>query len=199
MESERAYWSQVLKRVIAVIKFLGSNGLAFRGGDERFESNASDNYINTLKLLAKFDAFIAGHIAKYAGKGRGSVSYLSSTIANEFISVTAKKITEMNVAEVVKAKYYSISVDSSPDISHVDQLVVVIRYVHPNRHVCVERFLTFIPIFSHTGVSLADVTLGLLQRLGIDLGGMRGSVMIMLPICRANTTGCRKKFLNKRL
>ncbi|KAI6661860.1 Zinc finger MYM-type protein 1-like [Oopsacas minuta] len=28
IESERVYWSQVLKRVIAVVKFLRSNGLA---------------------------------------------------------------------------------------------------------------------------------------------------------------------------
>ncbi|KAI6660623.1 Zinc finger MYM-type protein 1-like [Oopsacas minuta] len=58
------------------------------------------NYINTLKLLAKFDAFIAGHIAKYADKGRESVSYLSSTIAHEFIAVIAEKITDTIVAEL---------------------------------------------------------------------------------------------------
>ena len=61
--------------------------------------------LNTLKLLDKFDAFIAGHIAKHVDKDRGNLSYLSSTIADEFISVTAKKITEMIVAKVVKAKY----------------------------------------------------------------------------------------------
>ena len=105
----------------------------------------------------------------------------------------------MIVAEVVQAKYYSISVDSSPDISHVDQLVVVIHYVHPNRHVCVERFLTFIPIFSHTGVPLADVTLGLLQRLGIDLGGMRGQCYDNAANMSGKYNGKQKKFLNKRL
>ena len=120
--------------------------------------------INTLKPLAKFDTFIAGHIAKYADKGRGSVSYLSSTIADGFIAVIANEITDTIVVEVKKAKYYSISVDSSLDISHVDQLVVMIRYIHPNRHEPVECFLTFIPIFSHTGESLANVTLELLHR-----------------------------------
>ncbi|KAI6650123.1 hypothetical protein LOD99_6205 [Oopsacas minuta] len=74
IEPERVYWSQVLKRVIAVVKFLGSNRLAFPGTNERFNSINSGNYINTLKLLAKFDTFIAGHIAKYADKGRGSAS-----------------------------------------------------------------------------------------------------------------------------
>ena len=114
----------------------------------------------------------------------------------------AKKITEMIVAEVVKAKYYSISVDSSPDISHVDQLVVVIHYVHPNRHVRVEHFLTytFIPISSHTEVSLAEFTLGLLQRLEIDLGDMRRQCY---DNAAANISGkyngMQQKFLNTRL
>jgi hypothetical protein len=39
LDSERKYWSDVLKRVIAVVKFLGSSGLAFRGSDETLESN----------------------------------------------------------------------------------------------------------------------------------------------------------------
>ena len=61
--------------------------------------------INTVKLFAKFDELISGHITIYAHKRRGSMSYLSSTIAGEFIAVIAKKITDTIIAEVRKARY----------------------------------------------------------------------------------------------
>ena len=41
----------------------------------------------------------------------------------------AKEVTTKIANEVKKAKYYSITVDSTPDVAHVDQLTFFIRYV----------------------------------------------------------------------
>jgi len=38
MEGARQYWGDVLERVVAVIKFLGERGLAFRGENELLAS-----------------------------------------------------------------------------------------------------------------------------------------------------------------
>jgi len=56
------------------------------------------------------------------------------------------------VEELKIGKYFSFSVDSTPDIIHVDQLTFTIRYVSANG-VPVERFLQFVPVVSHTGES----------------------------------------------
>ena len=48
------------------------------------------------------------------------------------------------VSEVKMAKYFSISVYSTPDVSRVDQLTCVLRYVLPSDPV--ERFATFLDI-----------------------------------------------------
>ena len=61
------------------------------------------------------------------------------------------------VDDIKTANYFSISVDSTPDIMHVDQLTVIIRYLLQSCHV--ERFLKFIPIFSHTGSKIAQIIL----------------------------------------
>ena len=44
----------------------------------------------------------------------------------------AKKVAAYITAEVKLAKYFSISVDSTPDVTHVDQLTFIARYVLPN-------------------------------------------------------------------
>lgn len=46
------------------------------------------------------------------------------------------------------AEYFSIRVDSTPEIYHTDQLTVVLKYVMLNREVA-ERFLRFIHIIGH--------------------------------------------------
>ena len=36
--------------------------------------------------------------------------------------------------EIAKSRYFSVSVDSTPDISHTDQLTIIIRYVNMLDH-----------------------------------------------------------------
>ena len=74
---------------------------------------------------------------------------LSSTICDELIEFLGKKVLCAILEEVKKAKYYSISVDSTPDMSHTDQLCLTIRYVLPQGPV--ERFLTFVPSLNPIG------------------------------------------------
>jgi len=54
---------------------------------------------------------------------------------------------------VKKAKYYSIIVDSTYDISHVDQLAFILRYVLPNG-VAVERFVKLLNNFGHKSTDM---------------------------------------------
>uniref|UniRef100_H2YAG2 HAT C-terminal dimerisation domain-containing protein n=1 Tax=Ciona savignyi TaxID=51511 RepID=H2YAG2_CIOSA len=102
-------------------------------------------------MMAEYDTFLAEHIQKRVNKGRGHVSYFSSTVCEEFIDILAKKVLNFIISEIKQAKYYSVSVDSTPDITNVDQLTIVIRYVLPDGPV--ERFVQFVPIRGHTAIS----------------------------------------------
>jgi hypothetical protein len=65
------------------------------------------------------------------------------------------------------AKYFSVSVDSTPDVTHVDQLTCVLMYVLPSGPV--ERFATFLDMQGHTGRQLAESLLKFLEKHGIDI------------------------------
>ena len=138
---------------------MANRGLGFRGDDEIIGSTRNGNYLGTLELIAQFDPFLNEHIKKYGNAGRGIPSYLSSTICNEFIDVMGQKVLKIIVAEIQESKYFSISVDSTPDVTHVDQLTFTFRYVKQDGPV--ERFVKFIPIARHTGEYLADCVLKL--------------------------------------
>ena len=72
------------------IKFLAQRGLSFRGSQETFGSNSNGNYLGALELIAKFDPFLAQHIQKYGGAGKGIASYLSKTTCEELIELMVK-------------------------------------------------------------------------------------------------------------
>lgn len=65
----------------------------------------------------------------------------------------ANQVTDKIIKEVHKASYFSISVTSTPDISHKDQLSFILRYVSENRKP-VERFLCFIENSGHKAEEL---------------------------------------------
>ncbi|KAL2098204.1 hypothetical protein ACEWY4_007411 [Coilia grayii] len=100
---------------------------------------------------------------------------LSKNIQNEFIGVLAEAVLEKIVQKVKTAGYYSIMMDCTPDVSHKEQLSLVLRYVTTEQKVEVhESFLEFIDVQSTTGEDLANTLLNKLIEYGIDIEDCRG-------------------------
>ncbi|KAG1665146.1 HD domain-containing protein 2 [Nymphon striatum] len=78
--------------------------------------------------------------------------------------------------EIKESGYFSVSVDSTPDVSNVnvDQLTVIVRYVSPLDGIPVERFLTFIELKNHAGEGMAELILNFFEELEIDFSKCRG-------------------------
>lgn len=71
------------------------------------------------------------------------------------------------------AKYFAISVDSTPDIAHTDQMTVIMHYISPEGMIQ-ERFVTFLSITSHTGESIFNSVIAALNEMDIDVQNCRG-------------------------
>ena len=56
-------------------------------------------------------------------------TYLSPAIQNELIELFGKKVKDLILEEIKTAKYFSILLDSTPDVSHIDQMAFIVRYV----------------------------------------------------------------------
>ena len=171
-QTEKNYWRNVLQRVVETIKFLAERGLAFRGDNETFGSATNGNFLGLLEVIAKFDPVLASHIERHGGKGSGSTTYLSKTICEELLQVMAQKLESSIITEVKTAKYFAISVDSTPDISNVDQLTFILRYVLPNGKP-VERFVQFLELHSHGAEDITNQILKLIDNFGLDIKDCR--------------------------
>lgn len=193
-QSECFYMTEILRRVVATIKHLGERGLAFRGHDEILGSPHNGNFLGFIELLAQFDSLLSAHIKKYGNKGKGSVSYLSSTICDEFIDILGGNVLDRIIAEIQEAKYFSISLDSTPDISHVDRLTCIFRYVTDSGPI--ERFVQFLNMKGHSAQEIAQSLLQFLKIKKIDIANCRGqSYDNASNMSGKNTMGYKPKYV----
>ncbi|XP_050512531.1 zinc finger MYM-type protein 1-like [Diabrotica virgifera virgifera] len=173
ISTAKEYWVKVLERIISVIKFLATRELAFRGTHERIGEKRNGNYLGLLELLSEYDPFLKDHINKRANLGKGKTSYLSKDICNELLNILSNRVIDEIVRQIKANKYYSISVDSTPGITHHDQLTVILRYCD-NKGNPVERFVGFYKNTGHSSQQLEETVIGMLESLKLDIKNCRG-------------------------
>lgn len=128
---------KVLERLIDAVCFLGSQELAFRGNDEREESENKGNYVELLNLIAKYDTKLENHL-KTSTIFKGT----SNNIQNDLINAISNVISDNIDKEIDKANFVSVMLDETTDITKKSQLSVVFRYVDESG-VAKERFYQF--------------------------------------------------------
>lgn len=84
-----------------------------------------------------------------------------------------EKTKQIIAADLQRVKYFSGTVDSKPNMSHMNQKAFVFRFVSETGKVT-ERFIGFESIYSHTGSSLADCVIMMVSNLGLDLSNCHG-------------------------
>lgn len=89
-----------------------------------------------------------------------SPKYLSPQIQNELISLFAQKVNHSILVEIQNAKWLSLIADTTTDLSHVNQLSLVLRYVTVNDNddnqnfIIQESFMGFSELCNHTSTGL---------------------------------------------
>lgn len=128
-----------------------------------------------------FDPIMKEHIRRISSE-EIHCHYLGKNIQNEVIQLLANKIRSHILHALKNAKYYSIILDCTPDISHNEQMTAIVRFVTATEatickkeHVSInEHFINFIELHNTTGLNMTEVILQKLNELDIPIDDMRG-------------------------
>ncbi|XP_044133368.1 zinc finger MYM-type protein 1-like [Bufo gargarizans] len=175
MSQERKHWRSVMERLLNIVHFLTERNLAFRGSSDRLFTPHNGNFLGLVELLGKYDNVMAEHLRRVASKETAD-HYCGKTIQNEIINLMAKQVLEDILERCRKAKYYSIILDCTPDISHKEQMSFTVRFLDNSTGdlKVKEHFIGFQTVDDTTGKGLADFLLQFLSEKKLDIDNCCG-------------------------
>lgn len=175
ISQEESHWKSVLYVIVDVIIHLAKQGSPLRGSDESldFGDPRSGRFLNTIDLLSRYHLSLREHINRHK---KGQISYFSHIIQNEFLEIIATKIRDKILSDTKEAKYFSVMFDCTPDVSHLEQMSQVIRYVKLSENgpeIC-ESFIDFLTVGEKTGLALSELIVNKIESSGLDFKNCRG-------------------------
>ncbi|KAL4089376.1 hypothetical protein QTP88_024422 [Uroleucon formosanum] len=188
----------VIKQIFEIIKFLGKQGLPFRGSGNSESlyhlGRTSDintnrgNFLELVQFTAKRDPILQKHLSssiknserrkykqennsKYS-RGRGSlVTFLSKTTINKIIDSILNSIRD-KIKQELSGQKFSIQVDSTQDVGVFDQAAICIRYIF-NGNVT-ERLFALLKVEDSSGEGYYNMLKSLFQKHNMNFTNVIG-------------------------
>jgi hypothetical protein len=176
INKERVRWKLILAQIIRVVKTLSRNSLPFRGSNKKIYEKNNGLFCQLIEFLAEFDPIMKDHLRRVIDKEVQN-HYLNHKIQNELISLLANEIKEEIRRKILKAKYFSVILDFTLDLSHKEQMSIVIKCVDVEdaSEVKVEEFfLRFIKVNDTSGLGLFKRLEDILVDLKLNIDDIRG-------------------------
>lgn len=95
-----------LIKLLDLIKYISTQGLAFRGHNEQEDSNNQKNFLELCKLFGKYDS-------QFKQKFEGTFNYTSATIQQESLHCLSTSVLKQITKEVMASGFFSLMADEA--------------------------------------------------------------------------------------
>jgi len=137
-------------------------------------SPSEGNFIRAVRLLAEFDPVLNSLLLTEQSR----VKYLSWKIQNELIEILATNLQQLICEEIRSAQCFSIIIDSTQDITKIDQVSFIFRYTivdyKESKLEIKESFLGFYPLDKHDAEGHVNLIKAVLSTHNLDISKCRG-------------------------
>ena len=129
-----------------MLRLVAMRGLTLQKNQRGNPTNG--NFLGLVEVIGKFDVVLSEHL-RHIKNDEMSNHYLRKTMQNEFIQLFADDVLQKICKRLTDTKYFSVILDCTPDVSHEEQLTVVLC--------CIEIVGTSVDAVEHfVGYSIVD-------------------------------------------
>nr|XP_016485075.1 PREDICTED: zinc finger MYM-type protein 1-like [Nicotiana tabacum] len=162
----------LLNASIDVARFLLKQGMSFRGHDEGETSTKRENFVELLQWYADRDDEVKKVVLQSAPQNN---MMIAPNIQKEIVNACAKEIIKA-IVDDLNRDYFEILVDESKDVSHKEQMALVLRYVNKKGKL-IERFLSIVHVKKTTSSSLQKAINDLFLEHSLSPSQIRGQAV----------------------
>ncbi|KAL4100894.1 hypothetical protein QTP88_020919 [Uroleucon formosanum] len=163
-----AFNKEIVKHLIDLTLYLGRHSLPFRGHREGWQENIRGNYKDLVLLLAKYSPALASYVTSVELKGRKTYNFISWQRQNQLIEAIYRNIYDVIKKEILTAVFFSISLDTTFDVSRKEQLSLVIRYINKEDGTVCERLVALRETVLTTGKHLLTMLDTICLEMSLD-------------------------------
>lgn len=112
---------------------MARQNLAFRGNKEDILSSNRGNFLELIHLLGDYNPYLSTHllyITENSKKNR--ITYLSNDTQNKMLLILSNIVREKIINDLNGSGLFFIIIDTTTDLTHLEQLALVVRYVMDN-------------------------------------------------------------------
>ncbi|VVC42839.1 Ribonuclease H-like domain,Domain of unknown function DUF4371, partial [Cinara cedri] len=150
----------------------------------------------TIRLLADFNPLLH----ELLNDSTKHIKYLSWKVQNELIDILSENLCHIICEEIISCSFFSIILDSTQDITKIDQVSVIIRYVivdYETHTINIkESFLGFYALEQHGSMDYAHLIQNVLHKHNIKIKNCIGQGYDGASVMSGQYSGVQKRINN---
>ncbi|XP_057760180.1 uncharacterized protein LOC130980528 [Arachis stenosperma] len=176
---------------IDYIRWLTSQGCAYRVHDESSSSDNRGHFIELLKFLSSYNSSVQKLILENAPR---FAKYTSSDVHKEILHVLATMVRNSIRKDIGDAKF-CIIINEARDKSKKEQMAIILRFVDVDGFVR-ERFFDLVHVIDTSALTLKKELVSVLSIYNLQIENIRGQGYDGASNMRGEWNGLQALFLN---
>ncbi|KAF0705496.1 zinc finger MYM-type protein 1-like, partial [Aphis craccivora] len=143
---------EVVRTIVDALVFIARQNIALRGHNEKHTSLNKGNFLELISLLGNYHPTLKHHLNTIKINDRNRLTFLSNKSQNVLLDIMKEQIRSKILYEIKHSQMFSVIIDTTTDISNLEQFTLIARYV--DKGFIQERLVALVTASDGTGKGL---------------------------------------------